>query len=53
MMLVHGYSGVGKTTLVNEVHKPMVRDKVIRGEQGQSNFVANFLLFLFLLSLHS
>eukprot|EP00026_Physarum_polycephalum_P000093 Phypoly_transcript_00093.p1 GENE.Phypoly_transcript_00093~~Phypoly_transcript_00093.p1 ORF type:complete len:2228 (+),score=422.82 Phypoly_transcript_00093:105-6788(+) len=27
LMLVHGYSGVGKTTLVNEVHKPLVRDK--------------------------
>lgn len=27
LMLVHGYSGVGKTTLVSEVHKPLVRDK--------------------------
>lgn len=27
LMLVHGYSGVGKTTLINEVHKPLVRDK--------------------------
>lgn len=29
LMLVHGYSGIGKTTLVNEVHKPLVRDKVL------------------------
>lgn len=27
LMLVHGYSGIGKTTLVNEVHKPLVRDR--------------------------
>jgi predicted ATPase/class 3 adenylate cyclase len=26
-LMVTGYSGIGKTTLVNEVHKPMVRDK--------------------------
>ena len=28
MMMLHGYSGVGKTTVINEVHKPLVRVKV-------------------------
>ncbi len=27
MMLVSGYSGIGKSSLVNEVHKPIVRDR--------------------------
>ena len=27
MMLVSGYSGIGKSSLVNEVHKPIVRQK--------------------------
>ncbi|HEY9874687.1 MAG TPA: AAA family ATPase [Candidatus Obscuribacterales bacterium] len=27
MMLVSGYSGIGKTVLVNEVHKPIVRQR--------------------------
>jgi predicted ATPase/signal transduction histidine kinase/CheY-like chemotaxis protein/tRNA A-37 threonylcarbamoyl transferase component Bud32 len=27
MMLVSGYSGIGKTSLVNEVHKPIVRQR--------------------------
>jgi predicted ATPase len=34
---VTGYSGVGKTSLINEVHKPLVRDKgyFISGKQDQ------------------
>lgn len=27
MMLVSGYSGIGKTSVVNEVHKPILRDR--------------------------
>ena len=27
MMLVAGYSGIGKSSLVNEVHKPIVRQR--------------------------
>jgi predicted ATPase len=27
MMLVSGYSGIGKSSLVNEVHKPIVRQR--------------------------
>ncbi len=26
-LMVHGYSGIGKTMLINEVHKPMVKHK--------------------------
>ncbi|WP_082029741.1 AAA family ATPase [Ruegeria sp. ANG-S4] len=35
MMLVSGYSGVGKTALVNEVHKPITRE---RGYFGRGKF---------------
>lgn len=37
MMLVAGYSGVGKTAVVNEVHKPIVRQKgyFIKGKYDQ------------------
>ncbi len=37
MMLVAGYSGIGKTAVVNEVHKPMVqrRSYFIRGKFDQ------------------
>lgn len=27
LMLVYGYSGIGKTALINEVHKPLAREK--------------------------
>ncbi|GGA14884.1 hypothetical protein CYANOKiyG1_28660 [Okeania sp. KiyG1] len=37
MMLVAGYSGVGKTAVVNEVHKPIVRQRgyFIKGKYDQ------------------
>jgi predicted ATPase/signal transduction histidine kinase/tRNA A-37 threonylcarbamoyl transferase component Bud32 len=37
MMLVSGYSGIGKSALVNEVHKPIVRQRgyFIRGKFDQ------------------
>jgi predicted ATPase len=27
LILVHGYSGIGKTRLIKEVHKPLARDR--------------------------
>ncbi|MDF5737815.1 MULTISPECIES: serine/threonine-protein kinase PknK [unclassified Nostoc] len=37
MMLVAGFSGIGKTTVVNEVHKPIVRQRgyFIKGKYDQ------------------
>ncbi|MBD2207223.1 AAA family ATPase [Calothrix sp. FACHB-1219] len=37
MMLVAGYSGIGKTAIVNEVHKPIVRQRgyFIKGKYDQ------------------
>ncbi|MDJ1184675.1 trifunctional serine/threonine-protein kinase/ATP-binding protein/sensor histidine kinase [Roseofilum casamattae] len=39
MMLVTGFSGIGKTTVINEVHKPIVRQRgyFIRGKFDQFN----------------
>jgi len=39
MMLVAGFSGIGKTAVVNEVHKPIVRQKgyFIKGKYDQFN----------------
>ena len=39
MMLVAGFSGIGKTAVVNEVHKPIVRQKgyFIKGKFDQFN----------------
>ena len=37
MMLVAGFSGIGKTAVVNEVHKPIVRQRgyFIKGKFDQ------------------
>ena len=37
MMLVAGFSGIGKTAVVNEVHKPIVRQRgyFIKGKYDQ------------------
>jgi predicted ATPase len=39
MMLVAGFSGIGKTALINEVHKPITRQKgyFIKGKYDQFN----------------
>ncbi|MBD2744996.1 ATP-binding sensor histidine kinase [Coleofasciculus sp. FACHB-1120] len=39
MMLVAGFSGIGKTAIVNEVHKPIVRQRgyFIKGKYDQFN----------------
>jgi predicted ATPase len=39
MILVSGYSGIGKTAIVNEVHKPIVRQRgyFISGKFDQFN----------------
>ncbi|MGD1701862.1 trifunctional serine/threonine-protein kinase/ATP-binding protein/sensor histidine kinase [Dapis sp. BLCC M229] len=39
MMLVAGYSGIGKTAVINEVHKPIVRQRgyFIKGKFDQFN----------------
>ena len=39
IMLVTGYSGIGKSALINEIHKPIVRDKgnFIAGKFDQLN----------------
>ncbi|MGB3510863.1 MAG: AAA family ATPase [Microcoleaceae cyanobacterium] len=51
MMLVAGYSGVGKTAVVNEVHKPIVRQRgyFIKGKFDQ--FQRNIPFSAFVLAL--
>ncbi len=48
MMLVAGYSGVGKTAVINEVHKPIVRQRgyFIKGKFDQFNRNIPFSAFL-------
>ncbi|NEO52298.1 MAG: AAA family ATPase [Okeania sp. SIO3B5] len=48
MMLVAGYSGVGKTAVVNEVHKPITRQKgyFIKGKFDQFNRNIPFSAFV-------
>ncbi len=48
MMLVAGFSGIGKTVVVNEVHKPIVRQRgyFIKGKYDQ--FQANIPLSAFI-----
>ncbi|MGK7920349.1 MAG: protein kinase, partial [Trichodesmium sp.] len=48
MMLVAGFSGIGKTAVVNEVHKPITRQKgyFIKGKFGQFNRNIPFFAFV-------
>ncbi|NEN89043.1 MAG: AAA family ATPase [Okeania sp. SIO3H1] len=48
MMLVTGYSGIGKTAVVNEVHKPITRQKgyFIKGKFDQFNRNIPFSAFV-------
>ncbi|MEH1935827.1 MAG: ATP-binding sensor histidine kinase [Nostoc sp.] len=48
MMLVAGYSGIGKTAVVNEVHKPIVRQRgyFIKGKYDQFNRNIPFSAFV-------
>ncbi|MDJ0520203.1 MAG: serine/threonine-protein kinase PknK, partial [Trichodesmium sp. MO_231.B1] len=48
MMLVAGFSGIGKTAVVNEVHKPIVRQKgyFIKGKYDQFNRNIPFSAFV-------
>ncbi|MEA5602192.1 AAA family ATPase [Nostoc sp. UHCC 0252] len=48
LMLVAGFSGIGKTALVNEVHKPIVRQRgyFIKGKYDQFNRNIPFSAFV-------
>ena len=48
MMLVAGFSGIGKTAVINEVHKPMTRQKgyFIKGKFDQFNRNIPFSAFV-------
>ena len=48
MMLVAGYSGIGKTAVVNEIHKPITRQKgyFIKGKFDQFNRNIPFSAFV-------
>ena len=48
MMLVAGFSGIGKTAVINEVHKPIVRQRgyFIKGKFDQFNRNIPFSAFL-------
>ena len=48
MMLVAGFSGIGKTAIINEVHKPIVRQKgyFIKGKFDQFNRNIPFSAFV-------
>ncbi|MGC1244842.1 MAG: AAA family ATPase, partial [Spirulinaceae cyanobacterium] len=48
MMLVAGFSGIGKTAVVNEVHKPIVRQRgyFIKGKFDQFNRNIPFFAFV-------
>ncbi|MEH2198160.1 trifunctional serine/threonine-protein kinase/ATP-binding protein/sensor histidine kinase [Nostoc sp.] len=48
MMLVAGFSGIGKTAVVNEVHKPIVRQRgyFIKGKYDQFNRNIPFSAFV-------
>ncbi|MDY7019867.1 MAG: AAA family ATPase, partial [Cyanobacteriota bacterium] len=48
MMLVAGFSGVGKTAVINEVHKPIVRQRgyFIKGKYDQFNRNIPFSAFV-------
>jgi predicted ATPase/signal transduction histidine kinase len=48
MMLVAGFSGIGKTAVVNEVHKPIVRQRgyFIKGKYDQFQRNIPFLAFV-------
>ncbi|GIK40067.1 MAG: hypothetical protein BroJett011_39000 [Chloroflexota bacterium] len=48
LMLVTGFSGIGKTAVINEVHKPIVRQRgyFIRGKFDQFNRSAPFSAFV-------
>jgi predicted ATPase/signal transduction histidine kinase len=48
LMLIAGFSGIGKTAIVNEVHKPIVRQRgyFIKGKFDQFNRNIPFLAFV-------
>jgi len=48
MMLVAGFSGIGKTAVINEVHKPIVRQRgyFIKGKYDQFQRNTPFLAFV-------
>jgi predicted ATPase len=48
LMLVAGFSGIGKTAVVNEVHKPIVRQRgyFIKGKFDQFNRNIPFSAFV-------
>ncbi len=48
LMLIAGFSGIGKTAVVNEVHKPIVRDRgyFIKGKFDQFNRNIPFSAFV-------
>ena len=48
MMLVAGFSGIGKTAVINEVHKPIVRQRgcFIKGKYDQFNRNIPFSAFV-------
>ncbi|MBD2578034.1 ATP-binding sensor histidine kinase [Oscillatoria sp. FACHB-1406] len=48
LMLVAGYSGIGKTAVINEVHKPIVRERgyFIKGKFDQFNRNIPFSAFV-------
>ncbi|MDY7021773.1 MAG: serine/threonine-protein kinase PknK, partial [Cyanobacteriota bacterium] len=48
MMLVAGFSGIGKTAIINEVHKPIVRQRgyFIKGKYDQFNRNIPFSAFV-------
>ncbi len=48
MMLVAGFSGIGKTALINEIHKPIVKQRgyFIKGKFDQFNRNIPFFAFL-------
>ncbi|MHC5597532.1 MAG: hypothetical protein ACYTXC_16605 [Nostoc sp.] len=46
MMLVAGFSGIGKTAVVNEVHKPIVRQRgYFTADSLTQNVITNYELF--------
>jgi predicted ATPase len=46
MILVSGYSGIGKSSLVNEVHKPIVRQQGYFIPVNLTNLSGIFLMLL-------
>jgi Cdc6-like AAA superfamily ATPase len=46
LMLVAGFSGIGKTAVINEVHKPIVKQRGYFIQGSLTNFSGIFLLAL-------